>query len=496
MPRNHMILNKKLLNSLKAPFKNKEIDPINFNFLCPNSTQTDNCSIKRVITLTQDKLQKLLQVSQEVLKNQPQSAPYLPSISRELDKLMKEILEIEGLLSGNQKSNVNLLDFRLMDVDQALLESNFNYNESDDNNNSNSNKSPINQPPIRLPNSSSTFHHSNPLTVLTNPFSTKNKSTALSKQEICKCIFLSIVTRNLFNHTISGIEKCQEIQPHDFKDRDNRRLKEFNSISLTLQFILHEVKQFVEITKKMSNIASSTNSTNNKFGQPYRVTKEDAHQFWIRKFGSETIIINMNLFFNAFEQKFGKIANSQDKEDLSQHIDITKSGYLSIYSFDTFVRLFSPWKSALKVWESLAKNHKAFKAYMTYDEASHRLSSQKYKPKSYIYRMSTTRSGQWAIAYKTENKVLQTIPQSQNLADALIQGLGDDLYLHPDGQIMSRQQLKEMKDNLIKLADEDVEEVEIPRDDTIYTSIGTTFELCKLCYCLGEFEYFFLLNKF
>merc|ERR1712203_57536 len=103
----------------------------------------------------------------------------------------------------------------------------------------------------------------------------------------------------------------------------------------------------------------------------------------------------MTLFFQAFEEKFNKIVTSQDKEDLSQHIDITKSGFLSIYSFDTFVRLFSPCKSALKVWESLAKNHKAFKAYMTYDEATHRLMNVKYKPKSYIYRMSTTRSGQW-----------------------------------------------------------------------------------------------------
>jgi len=47
---------------------------------------------------------------------------------------------------------------------------------------------------------------------------------------------------------------------------------------------------------------------------------------------------------------------------------------------------------------------------------------------SYIYRLSCTRLGQWAIGYVTSDRqILQTIPQNKSLAQALVDGQKDSL---------------------------------------------------------------------
>jgi len=49
---------------------------------------------------------------------------------------------------------------------------------------------------------------------------------------------------------------------------------------------------------------------------------------------------------------------------------------------------------------------------------------------SYIYRLSCTRLGQWAIGYVTSDRqILQTIPQNKSLAQALIDGQKDGLFV-------------------------------------------------------------------
>ena len=453
----------KLLNT-----KNKESDPDSFHFKDPEKI-SDTLNIKKVITLTLSKLEKLSTVSLEALREQPQSAPYLPSISRDLIKVLKELLE-----DGNASSSSASSSFG-------------NYNASSSSTNSSSNSLPAildfklseNEYLINCQSSKNYKEKFEKKNKLQNVLSESEK-LLLKRKDVSKCYFLSVVIRNLFNHTISSINKCESIESKDFTERGNRRLKEFNGASLTMQFILHELNTFNELRKRDHNAN-------------YKVTKCDANTFWTNNFGPEAIIVSMRVFFAAFEKKFNKIENLTDKEDLQEHIDITKSDFVSIYTFDTFVRLFSPWRSARKVWEKLAKDHPAFKSYMTYDEAHYRLSNAKNPPKSYIYRMSTTRTGQWAIAYKTDKAVLQTIPQSQNLADALIQGIGDDMYLYPDGQFVPKNKLKDFRNELIELAKEDIEEVEVPdgMDDT-YRPIGTTFEVCKICH-LGRLGH--LANK-
>ena len=47
---------------------------------------------------------------------------------------------------------------------------------------------------------------------------------------------------------------------------------------------------------------------------------------------------------------------------------------------------------------------------------------------SYIFRLSCTRLGQWAIGYVTqEGSILQTIPQHKTLMQALVDGARDGM---------------------------------------------------------------------
>lgn len=47
---------------------------------------------------------------------------------------------------------------------------------------------------------------------------------------------------------------------------------------------------------------------------------------------------------------------------------------------------------------------------------------------SYVFRLSCTRLGQWAIGYvTTEGEILQTIPQNKSLCQALLDGAREGL---------------------------------------------------------------------
>lgn len=49
---------------------------------------------------------------------------------------------------------------------------------------------------------------------------------------------------------------------------------------------------------------------------------------------------------------------------------------------------------------------------------------------SYVFRLSCTKLGQWAIGYVTpDQQILQTIPQNKSLAQALIDGQREGLYV-------------------------------------------------------------------
>ncbi|XP_008562968.1 PREDICTED: E3 ubiquitin-protein ligase CBL-B-like, partial [Galeopterus variegatus] len=94
-----------------------------------------------------------------------------------------------------------------------------------------------------------------------------------------------------------------------------------------------------------------------------------------------------------------------------------------------------PWGSILRNWNFLAVTHPGYMAFLTYDEVKARLQKYSTKPGSYIFRLSCTRLGQWAIGYVTgDGNILQTIPHNKPLFQALIDGSREGFYLYPDGR--------------------------------------------------------------
>lgn len=62
-------------------------------------------------------------------------------------------------------------------------------------------------------------------------------------------------------------------------------------------------------------------------------------------------------------------------------------------------------------------------AFLTYEEVKAILMECIDKPGSYLFRLSCTRLGQWAIGYVTKDKIIhQTIPQTKPLIQSLIDG--------------------------------------------------------------------------
>ena len=91
-------------------------------------------------------------------------------------------------------------------------------------------------------------------------------------------------------------------------------------------------------------------------------------------------------------------------------------------------RLFQPWSTLLRNWQILAVTHPGYVAFLTYDEVKARLQRHITKPGSYVFRLSCTRLGQWAIGYVTaDGNILQTIPQNKSLCQALLDGSREGL---------------------------------------------------------------------
>ena len=132
---------------------------------------------------------------------------------------------------------------------------------------------------------------------------------------------------------------------------------------------------------------------------------------------------------------------------LKTTIDLTCNDYISNFEFDVFTRfvhlkgmlallllmfiqhfslsnrLFQPWGTLLRNWQILAVTHPAYVAFLTYDEVKARLQKYINKAGSYVFRLSCTRLGQWAIGYVTaDGEILQTIPQNKSLCQALLDG--------------------------------------------------------------------------
>lgn len=209
-------------------------------------------------------------------------------------------------------------------------------------------------------------------------------------------------------------------------------------------------------------------------GDAFRVAKSEAEDFWRRSFGTKCIVQ-----WNSFKDRLQSVHPFEEGMEamaLKSTIDLTCNDHISVFEFDIFTRLFQPWKSLIRNWNYLAVTHPGYMAFLTYDQVVRRLEHYLHRPGSYIFRLSCTRMGQWAIGHvTTEGNIIQTIPQNTPLFLALIQGYQEGCYLYPDGRDMNPDLTclcESSQKGKVKVTEEQYE---------LYCEIGSTFQLCKIC---------------
>ncbi|KAK3572163.1 hypothetical protein QTP86_022242 [Hemibagrus guttatus] len=209
-------------------------------------------------------------------------------------------------------------------------------------------------------------------------------------------------------------------------------------------------------------------------GDTYNLTKTEAREFWRKIFGQKCIVK-----WNIFKQHLKNVHNFEEGMEamaLKSTIDLTCNDHVSIFEFDIFTRLFQPWSTLLRNWNHLAVTHPGYMAFLTYDQVQARLEHHKHRPGSYIFRLSCTRMGQWAIGYVTPVcSIVQTIPENTPLYQALIQGFKQGCYLYPDGREVNPDLTAlcmPSQKGRIKVTEEQYE---------LYCEMGSTFQLCKIC---------------
>ncbi|TRY84520.1 hypothetical protein DNTS_001283 [Danionella cerebrum] len=208
-------------------------------------------------------------------------------------------------------------------------------------------------------------------------------------------------------------------------------------------------------------------------GNTYRVTKTEAKEFWRKAFGHRCIVQ-----WNVFKQHLKRVHYFEEGMEamaLKSTVDLTCNDHISIFEFDIFTRLFQPWTTLIRNWNQLAVTHPGYMAFLTYDQVRVRLEHYRHRPGSYIFRLSCTQMGQWAIGHVTsDGSIVQTIPQNIPLFQALIQGFREGCYLYPDGRDVNPDLslCSPVNKGTVKVTEEQYE---------LYCEIGSTFQLCKIC---------------
>ncbi|XP_073512039.1 E3 ubiquitin-protein ligase CBL-C [Phyllobates terribilis] len=209
-------------------------------------------------------------------------------------------------------------------------------------------------------------------------------------------------------------------------------------------------------------------------GNSYRITKLEASKFWGQTFGARCFV-RWEEFRDGLHSVH-PIGEGPLESALRSTMDLTCSDYISVFEFDIFSRLFQPWETLLQNWMLLAVTHPGYMAFLTYDEVKDLLQGQIHKPGSYIFRLSCTHLGQWAIGYVTSGgNILQTIPHNKSLHEALKEGEREGLYLYPNG-LSANPDLSALTDaapnTVIQVTQEQWE---------LYSDMDSTFQLCKIC---------------
>uniref|UniRef100_A0A8C6QN02 E3 ubiquitin-protein ligase CBL n=1 Tax=Nannospalax galili TaxID=1026970 RepID=A0A8C6QN02_NANGA len=210
-------------------------------------------------------------------------------------------------------------------------------------------------------------------------------------------------------------------------------------------------------------------------GHLYQLTKGPAHIFW-REHCGDRCLLPWAEFQSLLCTCHPMEPGTTIAQALRSTMDLTCSGYVSVFEFDIFTRLFQPWPTLLRNWQLLAVNHPGYMAFLTYDEVQARLQACRDKPGSYIFRPSCTRLGQWAIGYVSSNgSILQIIPLNKPLFQVLLKGQKDGIYLYPDG--------KNHNPDLTELCQaEPYQRIQVSEEQLqLYQAMNSTFELCKIC---------------
>ncbi|KJE92220.1 E3 ubiquitin-protein ligase CBL-B-A [Capsaspora owczarzaki ATCC 30864] len=239
----------------------------------------------------------------------------------------------------------------------------------------------------------------------------------------------------------------------------------------------HIRRQLTKFTLILSHIVTDFKAVfpNGKFcDKDLKIAKKEAADFWKANFDLRCIV-PWHEFLAAFKTVH-PISTPQEASALRTTMNLTDYNHISWFEFDVFTRLFQPWSHLVNNWNVLAITHPAYQAYMTYDEVNTVLKPFVNKPGSYVFRLSCTRLGQWAIGYvNAEKKVVQTIPNTKSLYQALIDGSVDGTFKYPMGQDDNpdiQRHVTVTPATHIKVSEEQFE---------IYSDIESTFELCKIC---------------
>ncbi|MGH0149927.1 UNVERIFIED_CONTAM: hypothetical protein FKN15_016264 [Acipenser sinensis] len=180
-----------------------------------------------------------------------------------------------------------------------------------------------------------------------------------------------------------------------------------------------------------------------------------------------TVVIILAFTAHKSQQRCGKKADAEQSDSIYEPMypSLRRPGAHAV-----------PWSSLLRNWNSLAVTHPGYMAFLTYDEVKARLQKFIHKHGSYIFRLSCTRLGQWAIGYVTaDGNILQTIPHNKPLFQALIDGFREGFYLFPDGRTQNPDLTglcEPSPQDHIKVTQEQYE---------LYCEMGSTFQLCKIC---------------
>ncbi|CAL8289938.1 unnamed protein product [Merluccius merluccius] len=271
--------------------------------------------------------------------------------------------------------------------------------------------------------------------------------------------YLRVHVRHLLDKTERALLLFKEGRDKMFEETSNCR-RNLTKLSLLFSHMLWELKTLFPEGRFQ--------------GDSFRLTKTEAEEFWRRSFGKRCIV-----HWTALKKQLIAVHSFEDGMEsmaLKSTVDLTCNDHVSVFEFDIFTRLFQPWRSLIRNWNQLAVTHPGYMAFLTYDQVKFRLMNYLHKPGSYIFRLSCTKMGQWAIGHVTkEGDIIQTIPQNTPLYQALIKGFKAGCYLYPDGRDVNPDLTglcEPIHRSRVKVTEEQYE---------LYCEIGSTFQLCKIC---------------